>query len=306
MSTVISNMNESLAAAAFSIQAKKFDELYSLNKIIEYKRERVRSHLKKFIQPGNFILELNSGTGEDAIWLAQQNCKVHATDIATGMLEIIQQKIKNEALENLITHEICSFTALEYLQQKGPFDLIFSNFAGLNCTGDLYKVLASFSILLKPKGIVTLVILPQFCLWEFLLIFKGKFKTATRRLFSKNGRNARVEGHHFKCWYYNPSYIIKHLKNDFGLLTIEGLCTLVPPSYIEHFAEKYPRAYQFLKAKENTWKEKWPWKYVGDYYIISFQKKNKNQAPQRSAIGNEQSAMSNEQSAMRNKLTIDN
>ena len=54
--------------------------------------------------------------------------------------------------------------------RKGPYDMIFSNFAGLNCTGELDKVLASFSSLLKPKGIVTLVLLPGFCLWEFLLI----------------------------------------------------------------------------------------------------------------------------------------
>ena len=273
MSAVISNSNESLAAAAFTAQSNKFDEIYSGNKIIEYKRERVRTHLKNLINPGDFILELNSGTGEDAIWLAQQNCKVHATDISTGMLEILQKKIKNEGLENLITPEICSFTALEDLQQNGPYNMIFSNFAGLNCTRDLDKVLTSFSVLLKPGGIVTLVILPKFCLLEFLLIFKGKFKTATRRLFSKNGRSARVEGHRFKCWYYNPSFIIKHLKKDFKLLSIEGLCTLVPPSYIENFAEKHPRVYQFLKQKENSWKSKWPWKYVGDYYIISLQKK---------------------------------
>jgi ubiquinone/menaquinone biosynthesis C-methylase UbiE len=272
MNTIISNSNESLAAAAFSAQANKFDQFYSGNKIIEYKRERVRSHLKKLINGGDFILELNSGTGEDAIWLARENCKVHATDISKGMMEILQKKIKNEGLEKLITHEICSFTALEDLKQKGPYDVIFSNFAGLNCSGDLDKVLASFSILLKPNGIVTLVVLPKFCLWEFLLIFNGKFKTATRRFFSKAGRNARVEGHHFKCWYYNPSYIIKQLQKGFKLLSIEGLCTLVPPSYIENFAENHSRAYQFLKAKENKWKEKWPWKYVGDYYIISLQK----------------------------------
>ena len=274
MNTVISNMNERLAAVAFTAQAKKFDELYSRNKIIEYKRERVRSHLKKFFQPGDFILELNSGTGEDAIWLAQQSCKVHATDISTGMLEIMQQKIKNEGLENLINYEICSFTALENLQQKGPFDMIFSNFAGLNCTNELNKVLVSFSSLLKPKGIVSLVILPKFCLWELLLIFKGKFKTATRRCFSGGGgRKARVEGYYFKCWYYNPSYVIRYLKKDFDLLSVEGLCSLVPPSYIESFAGKYPHAYRFLKEKENTCKEKWPWKYIGDYYIISMKKK---------------------------------
>lgn len=270
---VDSSNNEKLVAAAFSQQAKHFDSLYSGNTIIQYKREGVRSHLKKLIRSSDSILELNSGTGEDAIWLAQQKCEVHATDISTGMLEIIHQKIRNEALDNLISYECCSFTQLDRLQNKGPYNMIFSNFAGLNCTGDLNKVLTSFSSLLKPNGIVTLVLLPKFCLWEFLLIFKGKFKTATRRFFNKKGRRAKIEGHHFKCWYYNPSYIIKHLKNDFDLLSVEGLCTFVPPSYIENFAEKYPRAYQYLKTKEEKKRKSWPWKNIGDYFIISMTRK---------------------------------
>jgi ubiquinone/menaquinone biosynthesis C-methylase UbiE len=268
-----SNINETFVATAFTQQSSRFDRLYSEDTIIQYKRKRVRDHLSKYIFPDQNILEINCGTGEDAIWLAQQSCKVHATDIAAGMLEILDQKLKSDGLENLISHEICSFTTLENLQQKGPFDLIFSNFAGLNCTGELNKVLASFKALLKAKGIVTLVILPKFCLWEFLLIFRGKVRTATRRFFSRNGASAKVEKTNFKCWYYNPSYVMKYVKNDFDLLSIEGLCTIVPPSYIEHFAEKSPKLFSMLCKKENALKNKWPWKYIGDYYIISLQKK---------------------------------
>src|SRR5207253_2642657 len=133
---------------------------------------------------------------------------------------------------------------LALLKNRGPYDVIFSNFAGLNCTDELNNVLHSFDPLLKQGGIVTLVIMPTFCLWEILLLFKGKFKTATRRLFSKNGRKAHIVGELFTCWYYNPSYIIKQLKNNFDLLSCEGLCTIVPPSYIENFAEKYPKAFK--------------------------------------------------------------
>jgi len=31
--------------------------------------------------------------------------------------------------------------------------------------------------------------------------------------------------------------------------------------------------YEALRNKEDHWKDKWPWKFIGDYYIISFQKK---------------------------------
>jgi ubiquinone/menaquinone biosynthesis C-methylase UbiE len=227
----------------------------------------------QFILPNSNVLELNSGTGEDAVWFAQNGHAVHATDIAKGMQEQLQQKVKALNLQQRVTNELISFTQLQNLQQQKKYDYIFSNFAGLNCTGELDKVLQSFSGLLKAGGKVTLVILPKFCLWEFLLLFKGKFKTAFRRLFSRNGVTAHVEGENFTCWYYNPSFVLRQLREEFELLSIEGLCTIVPPSYIQGFAEKYPRIYNFLKMSENKWKAKWPWKFIGDYYIISLQKK---------------------------------
>ena len=269
----VSQNNEQLAAAAFSRQSAVFDDQYRHNSIIQYKRERVRDHVAQYLTINSNILELNSGTGEDAIWFAEQEHTVHATDISIGMQEVLKNKISVSGLDEKISTELISFTQLENLKQQGPYDLIFSNFAGLNCTGELDKVLQSLSPLLKPKGIVTLVILPKFCLWEFLLLFKGRFKTAFRRLFSSKGVTAHIEGEYFRCWYYNPSYIKKQLQDQFNALVVEGLCTLVPPSYMEGFAEKYPKLFSFLKQKEAKWKTRWPWKNIGDYYIISLQKK---------------------------------
>ena len=266
-------VNEQRSAAAFSRQAPVFDALYSGNLIIQYKRDRVRAHLQQYLLPGSHILELNSGTGEDALYLAMQGHSVHATDLSTGMLEVLQKKIKDSEGGNRISVEQCSFNHLQNLQQKGPYDVLFSNFAGLNCTGKLNEVLHSFPVLLKPGGVVTLVIMPSFCLWETLLFFRGFGIKAFRRFFSRKGRTANVEGTSFKCWYYTPSHVIRHLRKDFDLLSVEGLCSLVPPSYLEKFPEKYPRLFSFLKSKENKWKNKWPWKYMGDYFIISFRKK---------------------------------
>jgi ubiquinone/menaquinone biosynthesis C-methylase UbiE len=267
------NSMEILAASAFSKQAPVFDATYAEDKIIQYKRERVRDHVLKLLPANSNILELNCGTGEDAIFFAKHGHTVHATDISEGMQQVLKEKISKNNLENRISYERCSYTSLENLKQHKEYDFIFSNFAGLNCTSELEKVLASFDALLKTGGKVVLVLLPKFCLWETLLLVKGKFKTATRRWFSSNGSNAHIEGVFFKCWYYDPSYIKKKIKQKYELLDIEGLCTIVPPSYIEHFGENYPRLFEFLKKKENVLKNKFPWRSIGDYYIISFQKK---------------------------------
>ncbi len=247
MSTPADILYEQQAENAFNKQSAVFDKIYSGNFIIQYKRKRVRDHVEKFIKSPGKILELNAGTGEDAIYFAEKGHYVHATDISEGMQAILAQKILSHTLEDKITSELCSFTKLENLINKGPYDLIFSNFAGLNCTNELDKVLQSFSLLLKPGGIVT--------------------------FHSNKGAKAHIEGEYFRCWYYNPSFIKKHVSPAFDILNIEGLCTIVPPSYIEGFAEKHPKTFRFLIKKEDKLKAKWPWRSVGDYYIISLRKK---------------------------------
>lgn len=265
-------LNEQRAAEAFSRQSGVFDAIYAGDVIIQYKRTRVREHVERYLPANSRILELNAGTGEDAIYFAQQGHQVHATDIATGMQLKLKEKVQRADLDKFVSTEICSFTELQALRQRGPYDLIFSNFAGLNCTGRLDEVLKELPSLLKPGGLVTLVVLPKFCLWETLLLFKGKFNTATRRFFSSKGVRSHVEGTYFKCWYYNPGYITSTLKNSFKLVSLEGLCTIVPPSYMEHFAEKHPKLFRFLVKKEDKLKATWPWKFVGDYFIITMRK----------------------------------
>jgi ubiquinone/menaquinone biosynthesis C-methylase UbiE len=272
MNQPLNHINEQQVARAFTAQSAVFDELYATNGIVAYKRERVRQFLLKYLNPGSRILELNAGTGDDAIFLAKQGHHVHATDISAGMQARLKEKVSFNGMSDCVSQELCSFTKLENLTDKGPFDCIFSNFAGLNCTGDMTKVLASFEYLLKPGGIVVLVVLPRFCLWETLMMFRGKFKTAFRRFFSSGGRKAKIDGATFTCWYYSPGFIIRALRKKFELKEVEGLCTIVPPSYIENFPEKFPGLYSWLRRRENKLKGSWPWKYIGDYYIISLQK----------------------------------
>lgn len=269
----ITDINERRAAAAFSRQASLFDQTYQSNPIIRYKRERVRKAMLHILKPGAAILELNAGTGDDAIWFASRGYRVHATDISEGMLQKMEDKISAAEIKN-ITIEQCSFTELDSLKNKGPYDHIFSNFGGLNCTGDLAKVLENFSSLLNPGGTLTLVIISPFCLWESLQIFRGRFKDATRRFFSKRGRKAVVEGNAFTCWYYKPSFIKTLLQSGFECLGLEGLCSLVPPSYMENFPYKFPKLFSSLKSIENKWRSSWPVRGMGDYYIISFSKKD--------------------------------
>src|SRR5215467_10721559 len=124
MNNAIHTIHEQQAAAAFTEQSSIFDELYSKNSIVNYKRKRVREHVLNLLAPGSSILELNAGTGEDAIFFANHGFHVHATDISTGMQEMLVKKVSAAKLDDLVSNELCSFTSLENLQNKGPYDHI--------------------------------------------------------------------------------------------------------------------------------------------------------------------------------------
>ena len=271
MTTLSDHINELKAAEAFTLQAPVFDSLFGNDPIICYKRERVRAHILSVIK-GKKLLEINCGSGEDALYFSGMGFTVHATDISEGMLQVFRDKML-PGNKGRVTMELRSFTDLGNLENRGPYDAVYSNFGGLNCTRDPAAVLQPLSSLVKAGGTVTLVVISPFCAWESLLLFKGKFRTAFRRFFAAHGRKAKVEGSAFRCWYHKPAALKKIMQNDFEPLSFEGLCTLVPPSYMVGFAGKYPRLFAFLCSLENKWKSFRPWRSSGDYYIISFRKK---------------------------------
>src|SRR4051812_35684113 len=98
MENTASDINEQQAAAAFTKQSVGFDKLYGSNIIVQYKRDRVRGHVEQYLRPASTILELNSGTGDDAIWFAQLGHSVHATDISAGMQSILEKKTRAAGL----------------------------------------------------------------------------------------------------------------------------------------------------------------------------------------------------------------
>lgn len=254
---------------AFSRQSTVFDAIDDANSIIGWMRERVRKEVLHYIKPSSSILELNCGTGIDSIFFAKRGHHVTATDNAGGMLAALDAKVDTLQLQQYITTKKCSFNNLE--QIEGQFDYVFSNFGGLNCTDKLDKVLDDITRLLKPGGYFTLVIMPKVCPWEILTLFKGYFKTAFRRFGSK-GTSAHLEGVHFQCYYYAPSFITRHLRGKFTLSSLKGLSIVVPPPYIEGFMEKRPELFRRLEKIENSIWAMRPFNGWADHYMITMQK----------------------------------
>jgi ubiquinone/menaquinone biosynthesis C-methylase UbiE len=268
----MTSTQEQNVSNAFSKQSEEFDAIDKDNPIIQRMRKQVHTHVLSLLNPGDRILELNAGTGIDAVFFAQQGFDVYATDNAEGMLSVLDRKVKELHLEHKIQLQKCSFNSLEEIQ-TGSFNHIFSNFGGLNCAENIEEVIHQFDRFLKPGGMVTLVIMPHMCPWEILLALKGNFKTAFRRL-TKKGVPSHLEGIYFNTYYYSPKCLLKTFgKEEYSKVAIKGLGVLSPPPYLNKFPLNYPKLFKTLCKLEEKIDTLTPFNAWADHFIISMKKK---------------------------------
>ena len=252
----------------FSKISHHYEKLDKTSSLINWMRKKVRNHLHKELKPASKILEINCGSGIDAVYLAKNGCNVHATDIAPGMIDFVTSKIKSESLKENLSCERLSFNELNKLNPQ-KYNHIFSNFGGLNCSSEeeLQEVFSLFKQLLSPHGKITLVLMPKICMWEFLKIFKGD-KTAFRRL-KKNGVLANIEGEQVHTYYHSATIIKKLLLKDFKNFKVENICFLAPTGNRVNFPEKYPVLFKSLGLLDDISNKIPFFRGYGDYYILT-------------------------------------
>src|SRR5450432_2015911 len=91
----VETIDDSIVNEAFSKQSLHYDADDLQNSLLQTMRLQVYSHVSIFINKPSRILELNSGTGIDALHFVQQGHSVHATDLSDGMIEQIKKKINH-------------------------------------------------------------------------------------------------------------------------------------------------------------------------------------------------------------------
>ena len=258
-------------AEAFSRTAEKYDSFVDDHPHLTRMRSKVYAHVMRYFPHGARILELNAGTGTDAVQLAQHGYFVHATDIAPGMLDRLPEKVKQLGLQDRVTLEARSFLSLQGVQ-GAPFDAVFSDLGGLNCVPNLTPVIQQLPDVLKPGGVLTWVLMSHICLWEMAEVLRGNFSVAFRR-FSHEAVRARLEGLSFDVYYFSPQQVIRWLGNDFQLLALEGLSVITPTGQSRNFAKRYARLYRALSWLDDKLSPRWPWNGWGDFYILTMRRK---------------------------------
>jgi ubiquinone/menaquinone biosynthesis C-methylase UbiE len=256
----------SRVAEAFSRKAEVYDSFGNGHENLARMRRAVYEHINALFPQGSMLLEINAGTGLDAVEMVKRGYRVHATDISPGMVTEIERKIGLHDFQNRLTAQQCSFTELGKVD-LGPFDGFYSNFGGLNCTDDLSAVTRSLPRLLRRGAIATCVVMPRICPWELLRVFRD-WSVGTRRLRS-SGVLANVEGVQFMTYYYSARDVRRSFGPLFRPVKLQGLSVLTPTADDKGFALRFPRLYRWLTMLDRVVAPLPPFNGWGDFFILS-------------------------------------
>lgn len=256
---------------AFDIYAKDYDTHFTNSLIGKAQRLQVYRHIRKHIFfRSKKVLEINCGTGEDAAWMAKQGASVLATDISEGMLKATEQKTSDLGVK---TKQVKSQEI--GLLAPETFDLIFSNFGGLNCLSE--KELIDFKtgcVQLQPtSGQLAFVIMGTKCRWERFYYNQKKDHQKAQRRLKADGVETIIDSVHFKTYYYSPGTIKNLFKEQYDHVITRPIGLFVPPSYLEHYVKKRRILFGLLKFLDAVFGNFSSLADYADHYVIVFEKK---------------------------------
>ncbi len=255
--------------APFDAVANVYDNDFENNIVTQHLRSLIWKESLNRFKPGQHILELNCGTGTDAIFFAKQGINVTALDASSEMITVAKSKVLQTSFDpsslNFLHLKNESLNQL----QGNLYDGIFSNFGGLNCTPDLNSVIQSWLPLLKPNSYIVLCFLNKIYPWEiFSQLFRGRIRQAFRR-FSNQGTVAQLGKSSIRVWYYTPAEISQILSPQYTIENIFGINIVSPNPTSQRFISHNVELTKSLLSVDDVIQSSPLFYGLGDHFIVT-------------------------------------
>jgi ubiquinone/menaquinone biosynthesis C-methylase UbiE len=261
----------SAAGAAFDRIAQDYDHVFTNTLIGRAQRDAVWKVLTRTFRANDKVLELNCGTGEDAIFLAGNGISVFALDASPQMIARAEQRLHHNSPKSPPVFCELPTERIAELHPETQFDGAFSNFSGLNCIADLRPVAASLASLVKQNGRLVLCFSTRFCLIEIVYYLAvGQWRKALRRC--KGYTKVTIDGAQFTVNYPTLREIRRSFAPNFRLDSCTGIGVAVPPSYLEGWARQHPRLFLLLCSLEGLLAAVPILRSTGDHVLFCFEK----------------------------------
>jgi SAM-dependent methyltransferase len=239
----------------FDALAVGYDAAFTDTPLGTVLREFVQRRLDARFAPGDHVLELACGTGEDAFHLGRRGIRVLATDASAAMVETARSKARSAGLETIVEARKLAIEDLATLD--GPFDGAFSNFGGLNCIADPAALAAVLADLLRPGAPLLLCVMGPLVPWEWA------------RLQFRRLRRGGVEWRGITVRYPSPATLRRAFAPGFRPLRLSAVNALLPPTEWEAWASRHPR----LLAALARWERRLPLPWLADHYLLELERR---------------------------------
>ena len=245
----------------FDALAVDYDDTFTHTVIGRTMRAAVWRRTDELFVAGSRVLELNCGTGVDALHLMERGVRVLATDASQGMVDVAAAR-GVEAVR-------CNAEDIGLLgHDRGPFDGALSNFGGLNCVADLGAVAAGLGASVRPGGVAVLCVMGPLVPWEWAW-YLGHLQggKAVRRF------RASTEWRGLTIRYPSIGSLQRAFAPWFTCERSWALGTFVPPSYVEPFAAGHPEWVARLDRLERRTETWWPVVRAADHYVVELRRR---------------------------------
>jgi ubiquinone/menaquinone biosynthesis C-methylase UbiE len=252
--------------------AENYDSIFSETVIGRVQRDAVWRELDKNFQPGMRILELNCGTGVDAVHLAARGVHVVACDLSSKMIDAGRRRLGSTGLDAFVDFRVLATEEMDSLVGAAPFDGAFSNFSGLNCVQDISQAARNLARLLKPGAKILLCMVGRFSLWEVAWhLAEGRPALALRSFRRKPTTHISAQGA-VLVHYPSVSDMRRMFAPEFRLRRWKGIGVAVPPSCLEPLARRVPGVVGSL-AKIDRYISRAPiFRSMGDCVLLQFER----------------------------------
>jgi 2-polyprenyl-3-methyl-5-hydroxy-6-metoxy-1,4-benzoquinol methylase len=260
--------------SAFDAVAGAYDADFTHSRLGVWLRDTVRDYIP--FRADDHILELGCGTGEDALWMGRHEIRVTATDSSSEMLSRARRKIESVGLSSIVSLAQLDMNRIsEHTDDDNiRYDGVFSNFGGINCVEDRTKLARYLAERIHSGSKVVLVVMSPYCPWEiFWSLLHGKFSTAFRR-FKKGGMAHVGEDQYVRVWYPSPRTLQREFVPYFKRIQTIGVGVLLPPTYLDHLVERYPKLFANF-AKMDRWLGRYfPFTWLCDHYLMILERQS--------------------------------
>lgn len=252
-------------STAFDQLAPEYDDGFTRTVLGERLRRAVWRRLDTLFAPGDRVLELACGTGEDAVHLGRRGVKVLATDASPEMVRVAAGKVGRAGLDVEVRR--LPVEDLDGLDEP-PFDGALSNFGGLNCVADLSATGRALAARLRPGGIAVLCVMGPVVPWEWgWFLGHGQPGKAFRRL-TPGG----VDWRGLRIRYPSIRALRRAFASGFRMRRVAALGALLPPPYTESWAARHPGMVDRLDRWERRLETLPPFPWLADHYLMELER----------------------------------